>query len=60
DSIANNYSPAARDFSTYYVYKLNSLNECTEQNRVENVTGFRFPKNVNPELRTVKKKVHKQ
>ncbi|XP_031754732.1 dynein heavy chain 3, axonemal [Xenopus tropicalis] len=58
DSIANNYSPAARDFSTHFVYKLNSVNEYTEPNRVENITGFQKP--LYSDLRTVKKKVSKQ
>ncbi|XP_073507678.1 dynein axonemal heavy chain 3-like [Phyllobates terribilis] len=56
DSIANNYSPAARDFSTHSVYKLSTINEHSEQCRQENPTGLLCHKPPYQYLRIVKKK----
>ncbi|XP_053321162.1 dynein axonemal heavy chain 3-like [Spea bombifrons] len=56
DAIANNYSPAARDFSTHSVYKLNRITEHSEANRLENTAGLSCQKALYRNLRIVKKK----
>ncbi|MEE6480199.1 hypothetical protein FKM82_012486 [Ascaphus truei] len=56
DSIANNYSPAARDFSTNYIYKITSLNEHSEPKTLEDPTGLLSQKPPYQDLRIVKKK----
>ncbi|XP_073413059.1 dynein axonemal heavy chain 3-like [Dendrobates tinctorius] len=56
DSIANNYSPAARDVSTHSVYKLSNINEHSELCRQENPTGLLCHKPPYQDLRIVKKK----
>ncbi|XP_053575219.1 dynein axonemal heavy chain 3-like [Bombina bombina] len=56
DSIANNYSPAARDFSTHYIYKLISSNEYSEYNRIKSLLGAQKPV-YSQNLHTVKTKL---
>ncbi|KAM4037486.1 dynein axonemal heavy chain 3-like [Anomaloglossus baeobatrachus] len=56
DSIANNYSPAARNVSTQSVYKLSTINEHSELCRQENPTGLLYQKPPYQDLRIVKKK----
>ncbi|XP_075130611.1 dynein axonemal heavy chain 3-like [Leptodactylus fuscus] len=56
DSIANNYSPAARNISTHSVYKLNNGKKHSELCRQENPTGLLCQKPPYQELQIVKKK----
>ncbi|CAH2277603.1 Hypothetical predicted protein, partial [Pelobates cultripes] len=56
DSIANNYSPAARDFSTHYIYKLNNSSEYSEAGQPENLSGLSYQKPPYQNLRIVKKR----
>ncbi|XP_068129764.1 dynein axonemal heavy chain 3-like [Hyperolius riggenbachi] len=55
DSIANNYSPTAKDFTTHSLYKLNSNNEHSELCRLENQERL-CQKAPYQDLRIVKKK----
>ncbi|XP_018409373.1 PREDICTED: dynein heavy chain 3, axonemal-like [Nanorana parkeri] len=56
DSIANNYSPAARDFSTHSLHKHQSNNEYSELYRLENQVGLLCQKPPYQDLGIVKKK----
>ncbi|XP_073479664.1 dynein axonemal heavy chain 3-like [Aquarana catesbeiana] len=56
DSIANNYSPAARDFSTHSVYKHQSNNEYSELCKPENQVRLLCQKPPYQDLRISKKK----
>ncbi|KAM4676017.1 dynein axonemal heavy chain 3-like [Discoglossus pictus] len=56
DSIANNYSPAARDFSTHYIHKLISSNELSEPTKLENPARLLCLKSPYQDLRIGKKR----
>ncbi|KAM8971996.1 dynein axonemal heavy chain 3-like [Pelodytes ibericus] len=60
DSIANNYSPAARDFSTHSIYKRTSITEYSELNRLENQLGLSCQKPPYQNLKIAKKRDDKK